>query len=184
MTSTTLQKLLNSCKAGKRDSQKELYRHFYNYGMTICSRYARDREEAREILNDGFLKAFTHLEQYDASRSFKAWLNRILVNTCIDYFRKNRTNPQLVDLIHAQHVEVEPIVIQQLSAAEISNLVQKLSPGYRMVFNLHAVEGFKHTEIAEKLGITVGTSKSNLAKARVKLKAMIYSLDDKKSKYG
>ncbi len=184
MTSTTLQQLLESCKAGKRDSQKELYRYFYNYGMTVCSRYAHDREEAREILNDGFLKVFTNLNQYDSSRSFKAWFNRILVNTCIDYFRKNKSNPQVVDLIHAQHVEVSPTAIQQLSAAEISALVQKLSPSYRMVFNLYVVDGFKHKEIAEKLGISIGTSKSNLAKARVKLKAMIHSLEDKKSKYG
>lgn len=184
MTRTKLQELLKSCKTGNRDSQKEVYGHFYNYGMTVCSRYARDREEAREILNDGFLKAFTALEKYDAQRSFKGWLNRILVNTAIDYFRKNRSKPQLIDLIHAQHVEVAATAIDQLSTAEILSLVQKLSPAYRMVFGLHAIEGFTHSEISEKLGISVGTSKSNLAKARVKLKAMIHSLENKKTKYG
>ncbi len=184
MTKEALIALIKACKRNDSQSQKALYRHFYNYGMTICSRYARNREEAKEIMNDGFIKVFTKLDQYNLSHSFKAWLNRIMVNTSIDHYRKYQSQPRTVDLIHAQHIESSQNVLENLSSKDILNLVQLLSPSYRMVFNLYVVEGFKHHEIAEKLGISTGTSKSNLAKARLKLKLMIHTLEEKKSKYG
>ena len=184
MTKEALITLLNACKRKDPKSQKELYRHFYNYGMTICSRYARNREEAKEVMNDGFVKIFTKLDQYNYSLSFKAWVNRIMVNTSIDHYRKHQSEPRTVDLIHAQHIDTNQSVLENLSAGDILKLVQHLSPSYRIAFNLFVVEGFKHEEIAEKLGISSGTSKSNLAKARLKLKVMIQSLEDKKSKYG
>lgn len=184
MNEKELQQIIESCRKQDSDSQKRLYKHFYNYGMTICSRYARNREEAKEIFNDGFFKIFTKLQQYNPDHSFKAWLNRIMVNTAIDHYRKNQTKPQLVDIVHAQHYETRAIAIENISEREILDLVQQLAPSYRMVFTLHVVEGFKHPEIAEKLGITVGTSKSNLAKARTKLKAMLINLEKKTNRYG
>jgi RNA polymerase sigma-70 factor (ECF subfamily) len=141
--------------------------------MTVCLRYAAHREEAKEILNDAFVKVFTKLNLYDPNLSFKAWLNKILVNTAIDYFRKNQSNPQIMDLVHAQHYEVAADALQNLSIQEVFQMVNRLSPAYRMVFNLYVVEGFKHHEIAEKLGISTGASKSNLSKAKMRLKAMI-----------
>ncbi len=152
--------------------------------MTVCSRYSKDEEEAKEIMNDAFVKVFTKLEKYNNTLSFKAWINKILVNTAIDYFRKNQTVPQTVDLIHAQFVETSEGIVDELSAKELLKLVQKLSPAYRMVFSLYVIEGFKHAEIAQQLEISPGTSKSNLAKARMKLRTLIHSLGDKKSKYG
>ncbi len=184
MTKEALTELIKACKQNDPSSQKALYRHFYNYGMTICSRYAQNREEAKEIMNDGFVKIFTKLDQYNFSLSFKAWLNKIMVNTAIDHYRKYQSKPKTVDLIHAQHIETDHSILNNLSAKEIMALVQKLSPSYRMAFNLHVVEGYKHHEIAEKLGISSGTSKSNLAKARLKLKVMIQALNQKKTKYG
>jgi len=184
MTKEALIELIKACKRKDPQSQKALYRHFYNYGMTISSRYARDREEAKEIMNDGFVKVFTKLDQYDLSLSFKAWVNRIIVNTAIDHYRKHQSMPRTVDLIHAKHIETGHNVLENISARDILALVQKLPPAYRIAFNLHVVEGYKHEEIAEKLGITSGTSKSNLAKARLKLKSMIKALEDKKTKYG
>lgn len=184
MTKEALTELIKACKRNDPKSQKALYRHFYNYGMTVCSRYARNREEAKEIMNDAFVKIFTKLDQYNFSLSFKAWLNRIMVNTAIDHYRKYQSVPRTVDLVYAQHIEVNDRVLENISAKDILKLVQKLSPSYRIAFNLFVVEGYKHHEIAEKLGISTGTSKSNLAKARLKLKAMIQTIDKNKTKYG
>lgn len=184
MTDTDLQQLIANCRKYDPVSQKKIYRHFYNYGMTICYRYAQNTEEAREILNDGFVKAFTKLDKYTQGSSFKGWLSRILVNTAIDSYRKKQSRPQTVDLIYAQHVETSASALDELTAKDVLNLVQQLAPSYRIAFNLHVVEGYTHPEIAKKLGISEGTSKSNLAKARVKLKAMLQLLDEKKSKYG
>lgn len=179
-----LQEWIQGCRRGEPSSQKKIYYHFFNYGMTICSRYARNEEEAKEILNDGFVKVFLKIDKYSSHLSFKAWVNTILVNTAIDHFRKSQSSIFMVDLVHAQHVEVNAQILADISARELLDLVQQLSPAYRMVFNLHVVEGFTHVEIADKLGISVGTSKSNLAKARLKLKTMIQSQEEKKSKYG
>lgn len=175
---------IKKCRTFDPVSQKWIYRHFYNYTMTICSRYAQNREEAKEIMNDGFLKVFTKIDKYKDTLSFKAWINKIMVNTAIDHYRKNQRVPPTVDLVHAQFVEQGHGVLEELSLKDLLKLIQRLSPSYRMVFNLFIIEGFKHEEIAQRLGISVGTSKSNLAKARIKLKALLHSLDDKKSKYG
>lgn len=173
MNAEQLSQLIEQCRANDRTSQRLLYRHFYNYGMTVCLRYARNREEAKELLNDAFVKVFLKIDKYNSKLSFKGWLNKILVNTAIDYFRKHQSEPQIVDLVHAAHYEVAAEALQNLSKDAIFEMVNQLSPAYRMVFNLHVVEGYSHPEIAEQLGISVGASKSNLAKARMRLKAMI-----------
>lgn len=178
MTSNELSKIIEKCRAQERESQRRLYQHFYNYGMTVCLRYAAHREEAKEILNDGFVKVFTKIDKYSPQLSFKGWLNKILVNTAIDHFRRRKNDPQIVDIVHAQHYEIDGDALQNLSMQEVFMMVNELPPAYRMVFNLHVVEGYKHPEIAEKLGISVGASKSNLAKARMKLKAMIIKAND------
>lgn len=100
-------------------------------------------------------------------------MNKILVNTAIDHYRKFQNQPQTVDIVHAQHYEIEAEALQNLTVEEIFEMVKQLPPAYRVAFNLYVVEGYKHPEIAEKLGISVGASKSNLAKARMRLKAMI-----------
>ncbi len=152
--------------------------------MTICSRYASHREEAKEILNDAFFKVFTKLDKYQGDQSFKSWLNRILVNTAIDHYRKRRHDEQTIDLVHASHLRTEESPLEQLSAKELLALVQQLPPSYRMVFNLHVVEGYSHPEIAEKLGISKGTSKSNLSKARLKLQSLFLKMESKNNRYG
>ncbi len=184
MKATEFSQLLQNCQKQHADSQKQLYRQFYNYGMTICSRYARDREEAKEIFNDAFFKVFTKLDMYTPGQSFKAWLNRIIVNTAIDHYRKNQSQIPTVDLVHAQYMETPSTILENLSAKEILALVQHLPPSYRLVFNLHVVEGYSHPEIAQKLDISVGASKSNLAKARSKLKALLYKVHQKSNRYG
>ena len=184
MIKEELNELIKACRKHHLPSQKKLYQHFYSYGMTVCMRYAKDREEAKEILNDAFLKVFSRLDQYTIGLSFKAWLNRILVNTAIDHFRKYQNIPKMVDIVHAQHLRTAAKALDELSTAELLELVQKLSPSYRIVFSLYVIEGYKHWEIAQKLGISEGTSKSNLAKAKAKLKAMLLQWNGKSNKYG
>lgn len=153
--------------------------------MKICARYAQDEEEAKEMLNDAFLKVFRKIDKnYNSDLSFKAWLNKIIVNTAIDYFRKYRHQPDTVD-VKLLHASYEVDTIEQLTANEILALVQTLPPAYRLVFNLYAVEGYKHHEIAKMLQISEGTSKSNFAKARMQLKIKVNQLNkEKKSNYG
>ncbi|MEZ4826542.1 MAG: sigma-70 family RNA polymerase sigma factor [Bacteroidia bacterium] len=180
-----LKHLVDDCRKGKLDSQKELYKQFYGYAMGICLRYSQNREEAKEIVNDGFLKIFAHIRDQREERSFKAWLRKIMIHASIDYFRRNEK--------YYGQSEISPFIKDlsvtdgnaALSEQEILRLVQLLPPAYRMVFNLYAIEGYKHHEIAEMTGTTVGTSKSNLAKARLRLKEMLYTIDrDRFEKYG
>ncbi len=153
--------------------------------MKVGVRYAQHEEEAREMVNDAFVKVFQKIStHYDLQYSFKAWFNKILVRTAVDYYRKRQYDPIVVD-IAPLHISYATDPLDQLSAQEILQLVQTLPPAYRMVFNLFALEGYKHYEIAELLGITEGTSKSNLAKARKHLQAKIHHLyQEKKSNYG
>ena len=178
MTEKDLNQLVEGCRAGERMSQQRLYTHFHNYALTVCSRYAATSDEAIEVLNDAFFKIFTKIDRYNPEYSFKGWLHRIVVNTAIDRYRSLQNQPRLEDLNHAYGLEVETEVIEKLTREEIFKMVAHLSPAYRTVFNLFVVDCFSHAEIAEKLGITEGASKSNLSKARVQLKRMLQTNDN------
>ena len=168
--------LVTQSKKGDRKAQRDLYRHFYGYGMTICIRYAKNREEAEEIVNDGFVKIFRNLNKFDTKYSFRAWLRRIMINAAIDHHRRNKKHHHTIDIAHAQHVTSDITGLDNVVLQDLLKLVQQLAPSYRMVFNLYAIEGYKHREIADQLGITEGTSKSNLAVARHKLQKMLVAL--------
>lgn len=142
--------------------------------MSITLRYADSRNQAAEILNDAFMKVFTNIAQYDSDRPFKPWLRRIIINTAINTLHKNQTIPEKDGLEeHQNGMYRQEQIISGISYKEIVAMVQQLSPAYRTVFNLYVIEGFKHREIADMLGIAVGTSKSNLAKARQNLQVII-----------
>ncbi|MDN5200149.1 RNA polymerase sigma factor [Fulvivirgaceae bacterium BMA10] len=172
-----LDPLIKECKKGDRKAQKKLYMLFFPYAKSICLRYTKSEDEAMEILNDGFLKIFTKLDQHLPNQSFKAWARRIFVNTAIDQYRRNTNHRHTLEIEKADTEFIDPEVIDRVSAEEILRIVGNLSPAYRMVFNLYVVEGYNHKEIGKKLGISEGTSKSNLAKARMKLKKMIVELN-------
>ena len=184
MEHSELQQLLKACRKNDRKSQRTLYGLLFNYAMTICSRYAGSEPEAQEMMNDGFVKVFLNMHKYRPEVPFRAWLNRIMVNTAIDYYRKRKDNPPIVDLVYARHAESKSMALDELSTKEILQLVQKLPPAYRLVFSLYVVEGYKHEEIAEQLQISVGTSKSNLARAKAKLRKMILNNQGKQRHYG
>lgn len=169
-----LKLILQGCRQDNRNSQRKLYEHFYGYAMKICLRYSKSREEAVEILNDAFLKVFKNLNQYTPSKSFQAWLRRILINSAIDYYRAHHKYPAFLELKEAAGVSQEEVQLPELSPNEdVLPILQKLSPGYRIVFNLFVMEGYKHKEIATMLGISVSTSRSNLQRAKHKLRSIL-----------
>lgn len=169
-----IEEIIKGCRKRRRESQKKLYKMFYAYGMSITLRYADSREQAAEILNDAFMKVFTNVEKYDLDRPFKPWLRRIVVNTAINHYHKNEKQRQQVELeLAEQKMRKEQEVLSGVTYDEIIEMVQQLSPAYRTVFNLYVIEGFKHKEIADMLGIAVGTSKSNLSKAKKNLQSIV-----------
>lgn len=166
--------LLAGCLRQHRRSQEMLYRQFYGYAMSICLRYTQTREEAVEVLNDGFYKVFTKIDQYDPAQPFKPWLRRILINTATDYYRQAAPHYHQNDLLAAEHLSTqEADALSGLSHEFLLSLVYRLTPAYRLVFNLYAIDGYSHEEIAQQLSISVGASKSNLARARENLRLML-----------
>lgn len=161
--------IIKGCLDQKRGSQKKLYQHFYGYAMSVSLRYANNVEDAREIMNDAFFKVFTNLDRYDEDRPFKTWLRRVIVNAAIDHQRKYKVRYELVELKDDPSSSKDTEESNELSG-DILVALQRLSPQYRMVFNLFVFEGFKHDEIAEKLKISAGTSRSNLLRAKGRLK--------------
>lgn len=142
--------------------------------MSICLRYAANREESLEILNDGYLKVFQYIDQYDPQRPFTHWFRRILINGAINYFKKNLNDSQIVGLENILEIpDIRTNALSNLKYNDIIQLIQALPIKYRTVFNLYAIEGYDHQEISDLLGISVGTSKSNLHRARLKLRNML-----------
>jgi len=178
-----LHQLIGGCIKQERNSQKMLYKAFYGFSMGICLRYANNREEAAEVMNQGFYKVFTRIETYDISRPFKAWLGRIMMNVSIDYYRANLKMAYTEDLDNAEYVTDGELADRKLNYDDLLAMIQKLPNAYRTVFNLFAIEGYTHEEIGDLLGVAPGTSKSNLHKARQKLKQMINEADSSSSNY-
>ena len=172
-----LNELIRGCVTQDRKSQKMLYKAFYGFAMAICLRYASDKDEASEVMNIGFFKVFTKIESFDPSRPFKAWLGRIMTNTSIDHYRANLKMAYADDLETAEHLDDGTYTDSNLNYQDLLTLIQKLPQAYRTVFNLFAIDGYSHEEIADLLNINIGTSKSNLFKARQKLKQMILTAD-------
>jgi RNA polymerase sigma factor (sigma-70 family) len=171
--SKELSDLLRGCLVNDREAQRKLYTLFFGYGMSVCVRYSKDSEEAKEVLNDGFMKVFSRLKQYNPEKSFKGWLRRIMINTALDSYRHNLKHYHSQDLESITPIADSGDVVSHLNAEYLMSLVQTLSPAYRTVFNLFAIDGYTHEEIGEMLGISPGTSKSNLSKARARLRVIL-----------
>lgn len=142
--------------------------------MGVCLRYSRTREEALEIVNDGFMKIFKKLDRYSQGLSFKGWLRKVMINSAIDYYRRNEKHYHSLDISHGKYETSAESILDNLSEQDIIAVIQRLPPSYRMVFNLFVIEGYQHEEIANQLNISVGTSKSNLSIARSKLQKMLH----------
>ncbi len=180
--------ILSGCRINDPGSQKELYLLLKGFAMKICYRYQNRADQSEEIVNEGFIKLFKNVHQFDENRhadisiALKGWFKRILINTCIDHYRKNLSYVNG----HVLTEETERIPdrgengVDILSYKEIISAIRELSPGYRTVFNLFVIEGFTHEEIGDKLGISIGASKSNLSKARDNLRKILTKKTDQK----
>lgn len=169
-----LDEIIEGCKRDERTAQKLLYERLFPRMMGTCMRYAADRDQATEILNKGFLKVFTSVKDYrkQDNTGIEAWIHRIMVNTAIDHLRAEIRHRHS-DIEQTIYMEDTADIVSDLTVDEIMAMVNSLTPAYRAVFNLYVVEGYTHPEIAKLLEINEGTSKSNLAKAKVKLRKMI-----------
>ena len=162
-----LQKIIEGCTNGNGRAQEELYNLFADEMFGVCLYYSHDYAEAEDTLHEGFMKVFKNIASLKGEGALKAWVRRIMINTALEKYRKK--NPlYLVD--QDEFREFEDIdrenIISNISADELIKMIQELTPQYRMVFNLYALEGYSHKEISDMLGISEGTSKSNLARAR------------------
>ena len=161
--------------------QELLYHKFSPKMYAVCLRYSGNPEDARDLLQEGFIKIFKNLSKYRGDGSFEGWIRRIFVNTSIEHFRKK---VHLQSVSEKQEVTIEDKewnVLDNLAEKDIMKMIHELSPGYKAVFNMHVIEGYSHKEIADILGINEGTSKSQLARAKTVLKKMVESRLNKTS---
>lgn len=174
--------LLLGCRNNDRACQKEMYYLLRGFALKICYRYTNKNDESEEIMNEGFVKLFKNLNQFDESRqpdlllSLKGWFKRILVNTCIDHYRKHQSTQAGHHILSSENENVADHAengMDVLSYKEIIMAIRALSPAYRAVFNLFVIEGLSHEEISKHLNISVGASKSNLSKARENLRKLL-----------
>jgi len=174
----TLEDIIKDCKGGKHKAQKMLYEKFYRQMLGLCLRYCASKPEAEDVMLTGFMNIFTKIESYSGSGSFEGWMKKVMVNTAIDNFRKQKKYNDHFDIsLFEEELMQEIDLPESLSINEILDMVQKLPIGYRTVFNLYAIEGFNHQEIAEMLGVSVNTSKTQLFKARKLLQDSILKMN-------
>ncbi len=167
--------LIKACIQRERWAQKLLYEDYYGTMMGLCLRYANHEEDALDILHEGFIKVFNNIGKYQPGTSLSSWIRRIMVNTAIDYYRKS-IRRRTEDIEQAYDLSSQDAdAVSQCSEQEILDAIQQLSPAYRAVFNLYVIEGYSHREIGDLLEITDSTSRSNLVKARLKLKDILSS---------
>lgn len=165
--------IIRGCRDKKRIYQRKLYELYYAYGMSICIRYSRNEDDAIEILNDSFMKVFKNVKKYNDQQPFKPWFRRILINTSINHIKKNEKFKRQESMENHNNIVSADDILSRINYQEMIQMVQSLSTAYRTVFNMYVIDGFKHEEIAKTLGISVGTSKSNLSKAKAKLREII-----------
>lgn len=162
--------LLEGCKRADRRSQELLYKMLASRMLGVCMRYAKDQYEAEDMLQVGFVKVFQKVNEFRGDGSFEGWIRRIMVNTAIEIYRKGQRMLNVVDINDVFDAPQVTFDMNGLEVKDLMNLIQELSAGYKMVFNLYAIEGYSHKEIAEQLGITEGASKSQLSRARAILR--------------
>lgn len=167
--------LISGCLAGDRRTQKQLYDKYSGKMYAVCMRYMGNADDAQDILQDGFIKVYKNLDKFRGEGSFEGWMRRIMANTAIEQLRRKKLTFSVAD--KEEQIELKaPGAVDNLSEKDLLKIVSELSPGYRTVFNMYVVEGFGHKDIADALGISEGTSKSQLARARVILQEKVKNL--------
>jgi len=172
----TERELVALCLQGDRMSCKELFELYSGRMMALCYRFARDANEAQDMLREGFIRIFNKLDLYSGEGSLEAWMRRVMINTALKYRQKHIDKHKYSEIDNVPLYATTPTIINELSKEEILKLIQELPDGYRMVFNLYVIEGYSHKEIADQLGIGESTSRSQLVKARSLLKDKLLNL--------
>jgi len=178
--------LVKDCLKQKPEAQRQLYEQFAKTMLGVCYRYTKSLKDAEDVLQDGFVKVFFHLKQYQQKGELGAWIRRIMVNTAINFLKRNR---KYRDEMYFTEQSLHPVTDDNpafvLQAKELADLIRQLPPGYQAIFNLYAVEGYSHVEIGEMLGISDGTSRSQYARARALLISWLeeISLEQKNENY-
>ena len=172
--------LVRRCIANERQYQERLYRMFADQMYSVCLSYNRNEDEACDILQEGFIKVFRKLEQFKFDSSLRGWIRRIMVNTALDHYRKQKRHEEKLES-YSKHIEPPSIgnVLEQINAQDLISLVNELPSRAAIVLKLYAIEGYAHKEIAEKLAISEGTSKSQLHRARTLLKQLLSKNNEK-----
>jgi RNA polymerase sigma factor (sigma-70 family) len=168
-----LHKVVLGCQEGNPGAQHELYDMFKSKMFAICLRYAGNYDDAQDILQDGFLKVFEKIRQFGFKGAFEGWIRKIMVNTALEKYRLHYHMVSMYDNIHEIDDQQVTEISTNIDANELIRIIQELSPKYRIVFNLYAIEGYSHKEISEMLQITESTSKSNLSRARAILQEKV-----------
>jgi RNA polymerase sigma factor (sigma-70 family) len=177
------EELITKCRTGHSKAQELLYKQFACKMLAVCMRYATDKMEAEDMLQNGFVRVFNKINDYRGEGSFEGWMRRIIVHSSIEYYRKHHKMVQ-VDIEESGYEQpVNAAAASSLETKHLLKLIQELPTGYRMVFNLYAIEGYSHKEIADMAGITEGASKSQLSRARAILKQRIEQLEGKHYEY-
>lgn len=173
-----IEAIISGCRKGNRKAQEKLYKNFYRAMITLCLRYTKNEMDAVEVLNNGFLKVFRHIDRYDpAQASLYTWIRTIIINSCLDFIKAKQKTEQPKELNEAMDVHIPADVVGKIKAMELLCLVRQLPPATQAVFNLYVMEGYNHKEIAQLLTISVGTSKWHLSEARKSLQQKIQLQD-------
>lgn len=172
-----IRNIINGCLKGNRRDQELLYRRHAPKLYAVCMQYSGNDEEARDILQEGFIKIFENLNHYKYEGNFEGWMRRIIVNTALEKFRSRHNLYRVDDIDQIPELDAEPDSedYSGLDAEDLMEIIRELPPKYRMVFNLFAIEGYSHKEIGQMVNISEGTSKSNLARARIILQRRVCS---------
>jgi RNA polymerase sigma factor (sigma-70 family) len=177
LTQYRIEELLKGCRAGNRKMQEALYRQTSPRMLAVCMRYVKDMATAEDILQTGYIKVFQKVLEYRGDGSFEGWIRRIMVNTAIENYRKNLRGLNVVPIEEAFDQPATGFDFSRLGMQDLMKVIQKLADGYRLVFNMYAIEGYAHKEIAEALGISEGASKSQLSRARAILREEIIKME-------
>jgi RNA polymerase sigma factor (sigma-70 family) len=178
-----LNELIADCKSGKREAQSKLYQMFAPKLFGVCKRYARETAEAEDLLHEGFVIVFSKIDQFAFKGSFEGWMKRIIVNLAMEKFRKQNRLHTVEDIAVYESHQLHDEIYSNINAKQLLEFVNQLPPRYKMVFNLYAIDGYTHQEIAEMMGIETGTSKSNLNRARKILQEKVEMMGIKRESY-
>ncbi|MCO5260118.1 MAG: RNA polymerase sigma factor [Crocinitomicaceae bacterium] len=172
------QTLIQDCLNGNSIAQRKLFEKFAPKMMSVCLRYMKDSQEAEDVLQDGFVKIFQSLSAYEKIGSLEGWIRRIIVNTALDQLRKNNKFGYMDDVDEVGYkIENNSYIVENLAAQDLMNMISQMPDGYKVVFNMFAIEGYSHKEIAEQLGISENTSKSQYLRARDYLKKQLEKIE-------